>query len=164
MDKVSMLIDGKEYYDLKMVSEVWKMKPDDISKLCRQGKIDGAVKKKKGFIPSDTRRPISEIEMKRLLASFVILKNNPNYPKDELKKIKKADGYKCVLDYLYQRQMIESFEQNNVNIKDIKLTILGLKTGIDFLYKQSKDIEWGNVVRDLLTFIGTCASIASLLL
>jgi len=50
-----------DYRDVKFFAEKWNISRKHLQILCKQGKIDGAVKEKgKWYIPSNTARPVDK--------------------------------------------------------------------------------------------------------
>lgn len=72
-------IDSKKYISSRIACEVWGLSQNTVAKYCRSGRIKNCFKgaHNQWYIPIDTVRPLSDIEIHRLLFLTLQLKNDP---------------------------------------------------------------------------------------
>lgn len=71
--------DGKKYISSKAISEIWGLSQKTVAKYCREKKIRDCIKgtHQQWYISETTVKPLSDLEIRRLLFLTLQLKNDP---------------------------------------------------------------------------------------
>ena len=144
-----------DYISIKEASKKWKISDSRIRVLCREGRIEGAVKIGRNWsIPSHSAKPIDAREV--INKEYVGLEYDFNYI-DSLKD--KIDGYrpfsKKLADSLREKLVVEwtynsnAIEGNTLTMSETKVVLEGITIGGKSMVEHIETINH----RDAIVFV-----------
>lgn len=126
----------------------YKLSQATVRKYCKQEMIDGAEKiDGKWSIPNDAIRPLTEKQMRRMLVSLLMYKNNSAVGFDfSLADCNERDISKY-LKYLSNRNLILGFKEEEGD--QMPMNVYVSNKGLDFLFNNTDKKKWSDVIKEL---------------
>lgn len=127
--------------------QLWNVSQQDVRYHCNKEKIPGVIRvgKNRIYIPINSKKPLTESQIKRLLFLVLQLKNNPKFEIDwnalELKQNEVYETYKT----LEQLGYVKHFEtKGKMSDSDIPYIAELTEKGMEFTFSQNKkkQIDW----------------------
>lgn len=118
-----------------------------VCKYCKQGKIDGAEKVAgKWIIPDDAIKPLAEKQMRQMLLSLLMYKNNSAAGFDFSQADCNERDISKYLKYLSNRNLILGFEEDG---NQMPMNAYVSNKGLDFLFNSKDKKKWSDVIKEL---------------
>lgn len=149
-------INGVRYMSPKAAAGIWVgLTWQKIVAECKAGKVLGATKdsSNKWIIPADAKRPLDNLEIRKILISLLWLKNKPGTVVEEVQREQLLE----VLDYLRDTGFIEPYSsENGISLIGLTLTDKGMHLATE---GKKTGIDWVNAGITLVQVLGSIASI-----
>ncbi len=129
-------------------AEEYNLTQATVYKYCKHGKIDGAKKVAgKWIIPDDAIKPLTKKQMRQMLLSLLMYKNNPAAGFDfTLADCNERDISKY-LQYLSNRNLILGFKADEGD--KVPMNVYVSNKGLDFLFNCKDKKKWSEVIIQL---------------
>lgn len=133
---------------VKDFAEKYNLSQATVRKYCNQKVIDGAKKVKgKWIIPDDAIKPLTEKQMRQMLLSLLMYKNNPAAGFDFTPADCNERDVSKYFKYLSNRNLILGFKADEGD--KVPMNVYVSNKGLDFLFNSKDKKKWSEVIKQL---------------
>jgi hypothetical protein len=133
---------------VKEYAERYHLTQATVCKYCKHEMIDGAKKiDGKWRIPDDAIRPLTEKQMRRMLVSLLMYKNNPATGFDFSQANCNERDILKYLKYLSNRNLILGFKEEEGG--QMPMNVYVSNKGLDLLFNSTDKKKWSDVIKEL---------------